>query len=211
MLSAVRRGARYELMITRRCLPKYDFNVTRCGKVNDRGVDFRGSWTLLGLDSIPVLGQCKCFQRPIGPVIIREFAAVVKREQRHANDVPYLGVICAAGGFTELARREWRDQDTPLVLMRWPAPSFIPTQTKSPLNLDAMQDDLSWVDSIEATPCLELQWNPAASHHFHILNQIAVTWSWKSVYNDNNMSGNSIQKSSPILRRIHSDDTIPYA
>ncbi|KAL1923696.1 uncharacterized protein VTP21DRAFT_8676 [Calcarisporiella thermophila] len=86
----------------------------RSGGTNDRGIDFRGRWTLTHPPtSIPVVGQCKWSRtRSIGPAHIRELAGTVASESPGT-----LGLLVAhKHGFTRMATSAFTTSAVPLAL-----------------------------------------------------------------------------------------------
>lgn len=76
LASSVVRGRAFEQNVVE-LLTSYRFTLHRTGGPNDRGVDFRGFWKPLDGKSIPVIGQCKCQKRRVGPDAVRELHAAV--------------------------------------------------------------------------------------------------------------------------------------
>jgi hypothetical protein len=112
------KGTAYEEQ-TVNALAKFQICVEACGKSSDRGVDFRGQWHLSArpwVDAelrVPIVGQCKRYNRVLGPAPIRELAGVSLRD--HA-----IGILVSASGFSAQAMREWRITKAPIILVDLP-------------------------------------------------------------------------------------------
>jgi len=71
-------GHNFELLAVQ-SLRKNRMDVWKCGGPGDRGVDFRGVWTLQERQ-VNILGQCKCYKRKLGPVHFRELEGTLSHE-----------------------------------------------------------------------------------------------------------------------------------
>jgi len=113
-LSPQRQGNLYEHQ-TIHFLHQYGIRSHHTGQTGDRGIDFRGTWHLSPMCTLPIIGQCKRTKKPVGPSTIRELAHVIRKE----GNVRVLGIMCSEAGFTEGAREEWRMGNVGMVLVRW--------------------------------------------------------------------------------------------
>lgn len=86
-----------------------EVNVT--GRSGDGGIDGTGILRLQGMVSFHVLFQCKRWQNPVGPSVIRDFrGAMVGRADK--------GLLITTGSFTRDAQKEaTRDGATPIDLV----------------------------------------------------------------------------------------------
>eukprot|EP00743_Colponemidia_sp_Colp-15_P011603 GILK01012996.1.p1 GENE.GILK01012996.1~~GILK01012996.1.p1 ORF type:complete len:166 (-),score=13.92 GILK01012996.1:478-936(-) len=105
-------GKAFELS-TAALLSKFRFSVRVCGGANDRGVDFRGVWSLNDQE-LDILGQCKNEQKPIGPRALREFEGVLASAKDSART---LGVFVSASGFTTAAYQQLTRSRFPILLL----------------------------------------------------------------------------------------------
>lgn len=72
-------GNSFELF-TVQSLKKHRMDLLFCGGPGDRGVDFRGVWSLKSCQ-VNILGQCKCYKRKLGPAHFRELEGTLSHEQ----------------------------------------------------------------------------------------------------------------------------------
>jgi hypothetical protein len=147
-LSSVARGTEYELRVTQVLNLYHPFNISHAGKSWDGGIDFYGTLSppsskmnskntkaskIKGPKKssdrvIPILGQCKTQSRPLSPMLLQAFSAVMA----HSNDrniylskfikpnAPWLGVFVTSQGYTK-GTLEWaRVCSMPLLLMTLP-------------------------------------------------------------------------------------------
>lgn len=82
--------------------------VTVTGRPGDDGIDGRAIVRFSGIVSLPVVFQCKRYNRPVTAPMIREFrGAMLGRADR--------GLFITTGGFTGRARQEARRDGAPLI------------------------------------------------------------------------------------------------
>ncbi|CAG8468211.1 9423_t:CDS:2 [Ambispora gerdemannii] len=109
--TTVYQGTLYEYE-TIKCLQEvFGIETRRCGGSNDRGVDFRGRWTLPD-KTIFLIGQCKKFQVKSSPRHVRELEGSLSHESPQT-----LGIISSGGGFTSKAKLQFTASPWPLILM----------------------------------------------------------------------------------------------
>jgi hypothetical protein len=89
----------------------YRFVLHRTGGPHDRGVDFRGFWRALDNGIVPVIGQCKCQKKRVGPDAVRELHATASTQY-----TPNLALLVSASGFTSGAINTSRSLGSAVVL-----------------------------------------------------------------------------------------------
>ena len=85
-------GRHFEELVVH-SLRKYSFDVAVCGGPKDRGIDFRGVWQLRA-SSVPVIGQCRRYQKRLGPKHVRELVGTLTHEAKGT-----LGIIVTECGW----------------------------------------------------------------------------------------------------------------
>ncbi|CAG8490782.1 1244_t:CDS:1 [Ambispora leptoticha] len=109
--ATVYHGTLYEYE-TIKCLREiFGIETRRCGGSNDRGIDFRGRWTLPD-KTIFLIGQCKKVMGKCAPRHVRELEGSLSHESAQT-----LGIMSSNGGFTPQAKLQFTMSPWPLVLM----------------------------------------------------------------------------------------------
>ena len=94
-ISSVVRGRAFEHSVVA-LLSSYRFVLKHTGGPHDRGIDFRGFWRSPDDESVPVVGQCKCINKRVGPDAVRELHATAV-----AQFLPTLAMLVSATGYVD--------------------------------------------------------------------------------------------------------------
>ena len=114
-------GTEYEYKAIE-ALKNMSFDIQRCGKAGDQGVDFRGIWTLPD-KSIPVIGQCKKEAKKCPPKYIRELEGTITHQSQsiaegtHQNLIKDLfGIFVSHSGYSTEAITYAMQSQYPIIL-----------------------------------------------------------------------------------------------
>lgn len=69
MTSKQALGLAYELLSVN-VLRKNGFSVDHCGRKGDKGIDFKGNWTLSDLKTVPVIGESFYIPHKLSAILI---------------------------------------------------------------------------------------------------------------------------------------------
>ena len=84
-------GRQFEEIVAQ-SLRRFSFDVAVCGGPKDRGIDFRGVWSLKS-SSVRVIGQCRRYKKRLGPRHVRELEGTLTHEVKGT-----LGIIVTECG-----------------------------------------------------------------------------------------------------------------
>ncbi|KYR01013.1 hypothetical protein DLAC_02094 [Tieghemostelium lacteum] len=107
VISTYQKGISYECLVIDKLSNLQGMNIVISGGSGDKGIDFKGSWTV-DKQKLQVIGQCKNYQKKIGPSVLREFESSLSTyinsssssSSSSNSDLQTLGIISSASGFT---------------------------------------------------------------------------------------------------------------